>query len=97
MRRHVKHSALLAGPTKREHRIFVLMSTQINAVDPDLRGFQKRRGKLIEYHGWLDSGFSPNYAVEYYESAVQAVRKQGGIGDESREAAMAEPATPGAH
>lgn len=46
---------------------------QINAIDPDLRGFQRRGGKLIEYHGWLDSGFSPEYAVQYYESAVQAV------------------------
>src|SRR4029077_13463905 len=52
---------------------------QINAIDPDLRGFQKRGGKLIEYHGWLDSGFSPEYAVQYYESAVQAVRKNAGI------------------
>ena len=55
---------------------------QINAIDPDLRSFQKRGGKLIEYHGWLDSGFSPNYAVEYYESAVESLKKNAGISDE---------------
>jgi hypothetical protein len=56
---------------------------QINAIDPDLRGFQKRGGKLIEYHGWLDSGFSPEYAVQYHESVVQAVGKNAGIGGEA--------------
>ena len=56
---------------------------QINAIDPDLRGFQKHHGKLIEYHGWLDSGFSPKYAVQYYESAVQALKKNVGITDSS--------------
>jgi hypothetical protein len=54
---------------------------QITAIDPDLRGFQKRKGKLIEYHGWLDSGFSPNYPVEYYERAVQAVGTSAGTSD----------------
>jgi hypothetical protein len=55
---------------------------QINAIDPDLIKFQKRGGKLIEYHGWLDPGFSPEYAVEYYESVVQALKKNVGISDE---------------
>jgi hypothetical protein len=55
---------------------------QINAIDPDLRGFQKRGGKLIEYHGWIDPGFSPEYAVQYYDSVVQAVKKNAGIADE---------------
>jgi Tannase and feruloyl esterase len=61
---------------------------QINAIDPDLRGFQKRGGKLIEYHGWVDPGFSPEYAVQYYESAVRAVRKNAGVADE--DAALSE-------
>ncbi len=46
---------------------------QINAIDPDLRGFQQYHSKLIEYHGWVDPGFTPEFAVEYYESVVRAM------------------------
>jgi hypothetical protein len=59
---------------------------QINAIDPDLRGFQKRGGKLIEYHGWLDSGFAPGYAVQYYESVVQAMGRN--VGNHNDEGAL---------
>lgn len=55
---------------------------QINAIDPDLHGFQQRHGKLIEYHGWVDPGFTPQFAVEYYESVVRAMGKPGeAVGD----------------
>lgn len=50
---------------------------QINAIDPDLRGFKQHHGKLIEYHGWVDPGFTPEFAVEYYESVVRAMGKHG--------------------
>jgi hypothetical protein len=46
---------------------------QINAIDSDLHGFQQHHSKLIEYHGWVDPGFTPEFAVEYYESVVRAM------------------------
>ena len=48
---------------------------QVNAIDPNLRGFQKRRGKLIEYHGWVDSGFTPAFNIQYYERVVERMGK----------------------
>jgi hypothetical protein len=45
---------------------------QVNAIDPNLSGFQKRHGKLISYHGWVDSGFTPVFNVQYYERVVQS-------------------------
>ncbi len=49
---------------------------QINAIDPNLSGFQKRHGKLISYHGWVDPGFTPEFNVEYYERVLQSVAKE---------------------
>jgi feruloyl esterase len=40
------------------------------AVDPDLRRFRARGGKLIQYHGWDDQLISPLFSIEYYESVV---------------------------
>jgi feruloyl esterase len=48
---------------------------QVNAIDPNLSGFQKRHGKLIEYHGWVDSGFTPEFNIQYYERVVQLMGK----------------------
>jgi hypothetical protein len=48
---------------------------QTNAIDPNLSGFQKRRGKLISYHGWVDSGFTPEFNVQYYERVVERMGK----------------------
>jgi hypothetical protein len=45
---------------------------QINAISPDLTKFQQLGGKLIEYHGWLDSNVTP-YSLEYYENVTRAV------------------------
>ena len=48
---------------------------QVNAIDPDLSGFEKRHGKLIEYHGWVDPGFTPEFNIEYYERVVARMRQ----------------------
>lgn len=43
----------------------------LNAVDPNLKPFVKRGGKLILYHGWCDAALPPRNTVAYYE-AVRA-------------------------
>ncbi len=48
---------------------------QVNAIDPNLRGFEKRHGKLISYHGWVDAGFTPEFTIQYYERVVERMRK----------------------
>jgi feruloyl esterase len=45
----------------------------INALNPDLRGFYRRGGKLIQYHGWSDSQISPGVSPQYYESVVKRI------------------------
>ena len=42
-----------------------------NAIDPNLKPFMARGGKLIVYHGWSDAALPPMGAVNYYNS-VQA-------------------------
>jgi feruloyl esterase len=45
----------------------------INALDPDLRRFAARGGKLIQYHGWADQQIPAGSSVGYYESVVDAM------------------------
>ena len=40
------------------------------AVDPNLRAFRARGGKLIQYHGWNDQLITPQNSVDYYNSVV---------------------------
>ncbi len=42
----------------------------LNATNPDLREFQRRGGKLIQYHGWIDQLIAPQNSIDYYESVV---------------------------
>jgi feruloyl esterase len=51
----------------------------VNAVNPDLRAFKARGGKLLLYHGWNDTAISPGNAIDYY-SSVQ--KKMGGRQDD---------------
>jgi feruloyl esterase len=43
----------------------------INALNPDLRAFFRRGGKLIQYHGWADPQISPGVSPQYYESVAK--------------------------
>ena len=40
----------------------------VNAVNPDLRAFKARGGKLLMYHGWNDTAISPGNAIDYLQS-----------------------------
>ena len=42
----------------------------MDAIDPDLSAFQQRGGKLILFHGWSDSGISPEYTRGYYDAVM---------------------------
>jgi feruloyl esterase len=45
----------------------------LNAVNPDLHGFESRGGKLILYHGWNDAAISPLNTIDYYKSVTAAM------------------------
>jgi feruloyl esterase len=42
----------------------------VNALNPDLRGFESRGHKLIVYHGWADWLVPPGEAVNYREAVL---------------------------
>lgn len=47
-----------------------LAGQRLNAVNPNLKGFKDRGGKLILYHGWSDSALAPQATIDYYRSVV---------------------------
>jgi len=50
----------------------------VNAVNPDLRAFKARGGKLLLYHGWNDTAISAGNAINYYTSVLERMGpKQG--------------------
>jgi feruloyl esterase len=44
-----------------------------NAIDPDLRAFKARGGKLLLYHGWNDFLISPGNTVNYFEAVTKTM------------------------
>jgi hypothetical protein len=56
-------------PQKWEERL----GNILNAVNPDLRAFHARGGKLILYHGWSDAGIPPTGTIRYHESVASTV------------------------
>ncbi|HTM04623.1 MAG TPA: tannase/feruloyl esterase family alpha/beta hydrolase [Vicinamibacterales bacterium] len=51
----------------------------VNAINPDLRAFKQRGGKLLLYHGWNDTAISPGNTIDYYQSVLT---KMGGKQDD---------------
>ena len=45
----------------------------INALEPNLKAYFDRGGKLIQYHGWSDPQISPGISVQYYKSVLDAM------------------------
>jgi len=52
-------------------------SKDMDALDPNLKPFFDRGGKIISYHGWSDPQISPGSTVDYYQTVLD---KNGGAG-----------------
>ena len=48
----------------------------VDPIDPDLRRFEARGGKLIIYHGWGDAGISALASTNYYDSIATTIGPQ---------------------
>jgi feruloyl esterase len=43
----------------------------VDAVNPDLGKFKSSGGKLLLYHGWSDTGITPETTIWYYDSVLK--------------------------
>ena len=53
----------------------------INSINPDLRPFRDRGGKMIHYHGWADSAIAPTNSINYYNEVKDVVSDNNGRGN----------------
>lgn len=45
----------------------------LKALDPNLKPFASRRGKLLMYHGWSDQTVLPHGSVDYYTRVMETM------------------------
>jgi len=46
---------------------------ELNALDPNIKSFLNRGGKIVQYHGWADPQISPRASVNYYVSVLDTL------------------------
>lgn len=46
------------------------LAGHLNAIDPNLKAFKARGGKLILYHGWNDAALPPVNTINYFQNVV---------------------------
>ena len=56
----------------------------LNALEPNLKPFIDRGGKLIQYHGWSDPQISPGNSTQYYTRVQEVGGGAAGIRDAYR-------------
>jgi feruloyl esterase len=62
-------------------QIDALLGDALDAVDPDLRPFQRRGGKLIHYHGYNDPDVPPRASIQYHDQVIAGLARNGARAD----------------